>query len=278
MDEDGMTAYRIEELARRAGVSARNIRAFQERGLLPPPRLEGRTGFYDDSHLARIRVVLQLQERGYSIAAIADLVEAWQNGRDLEDLLGLEKVLTDPWSQETPQELSLAELAELFFPGRGRDEWAAMPAEEVEGLLARAQALGFIERSGDRFRVPSPQLLNVGAELAAAGVPLADVFTMADRLSDDCDTIARRFVLFTVDHAGLGDAARNAARDDLPQLTTFIGRLRPLAQAAVHALLARAMQVQIQEKFSDQVEGIARHAGGADPARPAPHGAEPAAR
>jgi DNA-binding transcriptional MerR regulator len=89
---------RIAELAERSGVSVRNIRFYHQAGVLPRPRLHGRTGWYDEEHLRRLQFVRQLQERGYSLAAIADMITAqvpdglggvrgMQVGRDELDVL-----------------------------------------------------------------------------------------------------------------------------------------------------------------------------------------------
>ncbi|POM22990.1 MerD: mercuric resistance transcriptional repressor protein MerD [Actinomadura rubteroloni] len=247
-----MATYRIDELARTAGTTVRNVRAFQERGVLPPPQRHGRTGVYDDSHLARIRLVVQLQERGYTFAVIAELISAWERGHDLGELLGLEKVLTDPWTDEIPGYVTLVELGELFLPGE-----TAPPPERVAELLRRAEELGFVEPAGDRYRVPSPRLLNVGAELVAAGIPLEAVFDIAARLAGDCREIARRFVRLTVEHADLDDVAGYHDRTDLPDLAQLITRLRPLAQSAVHGLLARGMQAEVMTAFGERIEDLA---------------------
>ena len=82
--------WTIDELAVVAGTTSRNLRAFQSRGLLPPPRLVGRTGHYDDGHRRRLDAILGLQRRGYSLAAIADLTAAWERGGTLEEVLGFE--------------------------------------------------------------------------------------------------------------------------------------------------------------------------------------------
>jgi DNA-binding transcriptional MerR regulator len=82
--------WTIDELAAVAGTTSRNLRAFQSRGLLPPPRLVGRTGHYDDGHRRRLEAVLRLQRRGYSLAAIADLAAAWERRASLDDVLGFE--------------------------------------------------------------------------------------------------------------------------------------------------------------------------------------------
>lgn len=49
--------FTIDELARESGMTVRSLRAYQERGLLPPPRLKGRTGFYGPQHLNRVRII-----------------------------------------------------------------------------------------------------------------------------------------------------------------------------------------------------------------------------
>jgi DNA-binding transcriptional MerR regulator len=82
--------WTIDELAAVVGTTSRNLRAFQSRGLLPPPRLVGRTGHYDDGHRRRLEAVLRLQRRGYSLAAIADLAGAWERGTSLDEVLGFE--------------------------------------------------------------------------------------------------------------------------------------------------------------------------------------------
>src|SRR5688500_6901877 len=97
-----MAEYRVDELAREAGTTVRNVRAYQDRGLLPPPRREGRVGVYDDAHLARLRLIGRLLERGYTIANIHELLGAWERGRDLHEVLGLEEAVTGPWSDEVP--------------------------------------------------------------------------------------------------------------------------------------------------------------------------------
>src|SRR5438270_1921902 len=135
-----MADYRVDELARAADTTVRNVRAYQDRGLLPPPRRVGRVGIYDDAHLARVRLINQMLERGYSLANIAELVSGWVQGQNLGELLGLEVALTGPWSDEVPTYVSAEELAEMF-------------GEQDARALDTAIKLGIIEPDGDRFRV-----------------------------------------------------------------------------------------------------------------------------
>src|SRR5215510_1079631 len=104
----------VDELARRAGTTTRNVRNYTTQGLLPPPALVGRTGYYDDGHLGRLRLIAQLQEQGFSLAGIGNMLKAWEEGRSLADLLGFEDALMAPWTNEQPECMTLDELVELF--------------------------------------------------------------------------------------------------------------------------------------------------------------------
>jgi DNA-binding transcriptional MerR regulator len=106
--------YSIDELARVAGATVRNVRAYQDRGILPPPERRGRSGIYTDAHLARLRMIGQLLGRGYSIANIGELIAAWEQGQDVSQLLGLESAITSPWSDETPSYYEALELLSFF--------------------------------------------------------------------------------------------------------------------------------------------------------------------
>ncbi|WP_018655696.1 MerR family transcriptional regulator [Actinomadura flavalba] len=252
-----MDSYRIDELARLAETTVRNVRAFQERGLLPPPTMRGRTGYYDDSHLARIRVIGNLQERGFTLASIGEMISAWESGHDLSDVLGVEKVMTEPWSGEEPAYLSIAEVVTAFVPDLGEADFAGR-SPDVFPMLSRAEQLGFLRWSGDRFEVPSPTLFQVGVDLHASGVPLSVIFTIAEHLRRDCDTIAERFVELAVEQADLQDPATLSGRSDLPEVGQLIQRLRPLGVLAVQGMLAQALHARIQSAFSDRIEDIVR--------------------
>jgi DNA-binding transcriptional MerR regulator len=249
-----MAEYRIDELARRAGSTVRNIRAYQDRGLLPPPRLEGRVGLYDDSHLARLRLLGQLLARGYTFAIIRDLLTAWETGKDVGEVLGLEKVLTDPWSDEIPGTTTFAELAEIF--GTGLDE------REFARMRDRTVRLGLIEPDGDKYRVPSPRLLHVGAELVAAGIPLDSVLDIAEQIRDDCDVIAGRFVNLVQEHVFdrlEGQPVPDGA--EITEVAAVVRRMRPLVKMVVDPFIARAMETRVQAALGEHLETVRDHLG-----------------
>ncbi len=111
------TEYRLDELARQADVASTTVRLYQSKGLLAPPRLEGRTGWYDDSHLARLRLIARLQDEGHSLAGIADLLAKWEQGRNLDAVMGVEAELDALLSDVHTIELDPADLAAKFPEG-----------------------------------------------------------------------------------------------------------------------------------------------------------------
>src|SRR6201995_3490256 len=95
-----MPEYRIDELARLAGATVRNIRVYQDRGLLPPPRRDGRVGIYPEAHLARLRLIGQLLKRGYTFATISELLTVWERGGDIAQIPDLAVAGGLPWAAE----------------------------------------------------------------------------------------------------------------------------------------------------------------------------------
>lgn len=89
----GVAEYRLEDLARESGISARDIRAYRERGLLDPPRRVGRSALYDDYHLSQLNTISQLLRKGYNSAHIAEFFASMRQGTDLADILGLQRAV-----------------------------------------------------------------------------------------------------------------------------------------------------------------------------------------
>ena len=239
-----MTEYRIDELAREAGTTVRNVRAYQDRGLIAPPRREGRVGLYSEAHLSRLLLIGSLLERGYSLANIAELIDGLERGHDLGDLIGLGAAIVSPWTDEVPGYVTGEELLEMFG------------ADQTPETLQQAVDLGLLELEGDRFRVPSPRLLHAGAELYAAGVPLAAIMDIAKKLRRDADRIAARFVELAETYlfAPYGDELPPS--EDIPRITDLVQRLRPLTEMAVDAELARAMERRVNERFGERIKKL----------------------
>lgn len=221
---------KIDELAQRAGTTSRNVRAYQERGLLPPPRLVGRVGFYGEGHLARLRHIATLLDRGFSLASIRELFDAWERGYGLPELLGFEEALAAPWDEEQGNAvLSVPELESVF----GTDTRA----------LAQAVRLGLlVPDEDDRYRVPHPRLLDAGRALVAAGVPLSVLLDEVERLVGDVDRVADRWVAMFMQHVWDDYVRRGMPPEELTQMTAFLRQVRPLIGGVVGPLLAQAME------------------------------------
>lgn len=66
--------WRIDELARRSGVSVDTIRFYLREELLPPPGRQGRVTLFGPEHLLRLQQVRDLQARHFNLAAIRRLI------------------------------------------------------------------------------------------------------------------------------------------------------------------------------------------------------------
>lgn len=226
--------YRIEDLAHASGATVRTIRAYQDRGLLPTPERRGRANVYRDTHLARLRQIADLLDRGYTLASIKELLEAWDTGRGLGGVLGLVAEVHGPWTDERADRITRAEL-NVKFGGRPDDE-----------AVAEAVELGVLEPipgRDDEFLVPSPQELAVAVELHAAGVPLSAISSHLRELRGQVEQIASRFLEFTTEHVFARYLGHRPPTDaDAAEAASMVRRPRPLAQQTVDAELARAMR------------------------------------
>nr|WSW68038.1 MerR family transcriptional regulator [Streptomyces sp. NBC_00995] len=232
----GRTAaeYRIEDLAHASGATVRTIRAYQDRGLLPTPERRGRANVYRDTHLARLRQIADLLDRGYTLASIKELLEAWDTGRGLGGVLGLVAEVHGPWTDERADRVTRADLESRFG---GRPDAEAIDEAVELGVLER------IPEREDEFLVPSPQELSVAAELYAAGVPLSAISGHLRELRGQVEQIASRFLEFTTEHVFARYLGHRPPTDaNAAEAASMVRRLRPLAQQTVDAELARAMR------------------------------------
>ena len=169
----------VEELSARTGAPVRTIREYQTWQILHPPRRVGRRGFYDESHVRRLEGIARLQERGYSIAAIRDLFNAWEEGAGLRDVLGVDDAIGLP-ADEAPITISRAQLADL------------MPTiAESDRLLARACKLRVIIAEGDGYLARSPALVQLVADAIAAGGSATAALDLAAAVTNAADTTGR---------------------------------------------------------------------------------------
>lgn len=241
-EADGVREYRMEELAEAAGITVRTLRFYRERKLLPPPRRDGRIAWYNERHLARLRTIGALLERGHTLGGIAELISAFESGRDVGELLGLDSAIAVPWSEETPVRLTPEALADRF---RG---------EATPENLAASMDLGYITSDGETVVHVSRRLLDASGALVDQGVPLSvvlaaarEVRSHADELADLFTRIIRKHVLgHVLDRAAPG---RGLGPDDVARIAETIEQLRPISKAVVDAELAMAMDRRVRAEL-----------------------------
>jgi DNA-binding transcriptional MerR regulator len=231
----GAREYRVEELAKAAAIPVRTLRFYRARRLLPPPRRDGRIAWYSEDHLARLRTIAALLERGHTLGGIADLITAWENGRTLDgvaELLGLEGALAAPWSDETPVRLTPQELADYFG------------ADVSPENLTTALEIGYIAVDGENVVHISRRLLDASAALVREGVPLFAVLAAGREVRDHVDAIAELFTQIIKTHV-LGPATA-LAPGEAHRIAASLQRLRPLAKNIVDAEMSLAMDRRVR--------------------------------
>lgn len=220
----------IDELAHRTGTSSRNIRAHQAKGLLPPPELHGRTGYYGEEHVQRLEIIADLQSRGFSLAAIKQVLDTWSSGGDLSQLLGFQHVISAPWTDEEPLEITADELVGRF-PAAGEDP----------SLLQRAIDQGLVEPRDDGGLVaPSPLLIDAGTALHRAGVPLPAILDLVDAIRHDLADVAERFVAIVTEHV-VDPVVEGHSSSGPDEVVDTIRQLRPIALEVVRPFLAQEL-------------------------------------
>lgn len=242
----GVVEMRIEELCARVAVSTRNIRSYQERGLLPPPIIRGRTGFYTEEHVRRLELIRQLQDRHFSLESIRQVLDAWSKGGDIGDLLGFQRMISDPWAVEALIELTEDEIFVLF--PEARDDPALVDEAVQLGLLV----------SCDEGRYSSPKvLIHTGVALLRIGLSVRDIFALVGRLRGDTRKVARHLVEVISQQLlePVADGALEPGR--LHELTETTLDLRGMTIDVVRAFLVRDLDDAIDEAleaFRERIE------------------------
>lgn len=237
--------WTVDELAQMAGTSVRNLRAFQERGVIPPPVKRGRSALYGAAHLYRLRLVLRLQERGYSLASIQELIAAAESGRNVRDLIGLDEAITAPLGQPpqdaTPGTVTRAQLMRMFG-------LKSLPRQ----LLERAVHLQYLEPEGARFRVADVLMLEAAAGLVRSGIGLPDLLDVAERLRTHmqrtADDVLWRLAR-TIDSYG----SQIPPAEDVARIAELILKLRRLVDPVVLAEAHRAIEQAVTQLYTDRL-------------------------
>jgi DNA-binding transcriptional MerR regulator len=246
MTEPAKAEMTIRELAQRTGMTVRNIRAHQTRGLLPPPVVKGRTGYYNEEHVARIALTREMQADGLNLEAIRRVLESGDGGSATE-IFDFTRALRAPFEDETPEIVEADELAKV---------WGAGGAPEPE-LMRRAEKLGILRALPDgRVEVISPRLQGAAVALAELGVGPEGALATAEKLRRHADGVARAFVELFVKEVWEPFDRAGRPEGDWPKVRESLDRMRPLASDALLAVFQIAMGEAV-EKASERTLRVA---------------------
>jgi DNA-binding transcriptional MerR regulator len=222
----------IEQLAAEVGMSVRNIRNHHSRGLLPAPEVRARVGYYGPEHVARLKLILDLQADGFNLAAIERLLSA--SGGSAARLLGLRDAMTAPFQSETPEVLTAEDLRLRFGEVDAKD-------------VARIRKLKLLVPLGDdRFEVPSPALMSAAEEVVALGIPLHAALSLVERLSQDCESIARAFVKLYLKELWEPFAQAGQPEERWDEVIEAIRKLRGIASEALLGMFKLRMTAEVE--------------------------------
>ena len=227
----------IDELARLTGVTVRNIRAYQSRGLLPPPLIRARTGYYGPEHVERLRVIQAMQTEGFRLEAIGRLLNRPEGAA--EQIVRFGRALLHSFGDTIPEFATTDELVERF----------GSPLDPK--VLRKAEKLGLIRNLGEeRWEIRNPTLVSAGEQLAAMGIPLSHSLAVAETIDLHTRAIAKEYVrLF------LADVMRERrSAQDWDQLADSLERLRPLAVEAIRASFDQAMGELVEARMKKFIE------------------------
>jgi DNA-binding transcriptional MerR regulator len=226
----------IEQLAAQTGMTVRNIRAHQARGLLDPPEVRLRVGYYGPEHVAQLQLIQDLQSDGFNLAGIKRLLD--EDQATAQRLARFHQALNE--TAETPQTLTVAELGRRF----------RVSAEEAPRVLGRAETLGVLVTAGEgRYEVPSPSLLAVAEQVVARGVSLDEALTVFKQVELHCDAVSAAFVTLFMREVWEPFQAAGMPTDRWAEIDVTIERLRPLATDALLAIFGQRMSAQIDAAF-----------------------------
>lgn len=214
-DDDWLT---VEDFASAHGITVRTLRYYASLGLLPAPQRRGRFAYYGPIHAARLDLVLQLQERGMSMAGIERAVAGIADDATAEDLT-VHQAMLSTWTLGVPEVLDR--------PGLEARAGRPLSDDEVAVLVDT----GVLERIG---RTYSPlDGFDISVELLALGAPPEVIVDAGQAIGRHMARLARELGQILREH--VIDPYRSESRtpEEAEQLARVVGRLRALTTSAI---------------------------------------------
>ncbi len=244
-----MTEYRIDDLARVAGTTTRNVRVYQESGLLPRPQRRGRVAIYTDKHLSQLQAIIRLLSEGFTVKHILKFLTGLQRGEGLVevlDLTELAELVTEPWSHPVPETMTRAQLEAPLGP---------LNAATLRRLIANE----IIEATedADTYLVRDRRVIDDFGKLVSRGMPLSAILkttaAVDKKLDEAAQSLAGAGHTEVVRQRGTGWYPGNDA--ELAWAADLIDAMRRVARRSAHASLDRALDEAVRAELRRYQQG-----------------------
>ncbi|MGU3501060.1 MerR family transcriptional regulator [Mycobacterium sp. C31M] len=228
-----LTEYRLQDLARISGVSARNIRAYRERGLLDPPRREGRSAFYDAYHLAQLQTINDLLARGFTSAHIAEFFETMRSGRNLTEVLGLQYAILRTGTES---------------------DGAAGPRVDIDPRSAAGQRLielGLAQRAGSGLEFTSDV---IGRAIARSPDPVGYVevvLQLVDATHGSIEVMAAGAITALKQAVAQSYGSMRPSAGNIDEMTRLVSDFAGFTRAVIADQVERALRRRLVTEISD---------------------------
>lgn len=235
--------FTVDELAARAQMTVRNVRAYAGRGLIGAPRLAGRTGYYTRDHLQRLQLIRQLLERGFTLAAI-------------------EKALQGTPDNAAGHTLDLMTILDLPEDGgaenMSRDELAALAGvERDDALIESMMGLGLVEKlEADRVRLVEPAVVRAGAAAVTMGLAPETVIALFPILQTHLRSIADTFVREVVAELIQPFIDAGFPEDEWERVIALVDGLLPIASQVTLGIFRAEFRRSIDTEVGEQITGL----------------------
>jgi DNA-binding transcriptional MerR regulator len=236
----------IEELSAQTGMTVRNIRSHRARGLLPPPEVRDRIGYYGATHVSRLRMIQELQAEGFNLKGIERLLA--QSPGPAEQFLSFKRALGASFETEEPQAFSREELAERFG-----DDGTALKQGIESGAL--------VPIGDDRFEARVPSLLDAAEGVLKQGVPIDHALAVLSKVQDRCRSVAKEFVRLFLEDVWKPFEEEGYPDERWPEVRQALDQLRPLSTQALMAIYQMTMSDEVDAAFGKQLERLSKGKG-----------------
>lgn len=241
----------IDDVAKRTGMTVRNLREWRTLGLLPAAEMRGRVGYYDDAVVSRIEWIKQLHDLGFTLELIGRMLDA-SDGFG-EDVMRLARNLRAPFRPEGGPVVDLPVLAR---------RWGTLNPSK----LRRAAQLGLIRKRADgRYEFTSARIAQVGEALNELGLSIDEILEATAEIRAHADSIAELFERIWMRQVWQPFLDAGSPEDALPDLERTLAEVQPLATDAVVELFTVAMEAKIEEGIAREVKRAAESQAAASP-------------